>query len=215
MAQVATVQQLLLDLSSAAPLHLLAHRFAQSGRIIALVAHLHSDHRAALRVAGHLHVVRSVVSAVGHFHHPRFRIAAAHPQLFLPNLLPVWPLARPAGSFLLALLQFRQLRQRLFQTPLLFLGHQPLPLFLLRRCDPPRFRLRYLTPQFLYVLWAFRQLPAQPFFASKTPRSRAHLHAYPVLAHPAYRYQFLIHQRGDHLREQLVQRFAVIGPKIP
>src|SRR5258708_17457526 len=202
-AQVAAVQELLLDLSAAAPLHLLAHRFAQSGRIIALVAHLDSDDRAAVRCDRHLHVVRCVVSAVRHFHHPRFRITRAHAQLFLPNLLPVFPLARPAGSFLLALLQLGQLRQRLFQTPLLFLHHPPLAFFLLRRCGRHRFRLLHFPPQFLHVLLAFRQQPAQPLFASKTPRSRAHSHAHPVLAHAAYRYQFLIHHLGDGLRESL------------
>src|SRR5438309_7753981 len=72
-----------------------------------------------------------------------------------------------------------QLRQRLFHTPLLFLGHPPLAFFLLRRCGRHRFRLLHLPPRFLHVLLVFpsnlrsrssrRKLPAPALTRTRTP----------------------------------------------
>jgi hypothetical protein len=43
---------------------------------------------------------------------------------------------------------------------------------------------------------------------------RAHLYPHSVLAHPAHRHHFLVHQRRHHLREQLIQRRPVVAAEI-
>jgi hypothetical protein len=75
------------------------------------VADLHAHDSAALGVGRQLHIDRRMEPPVGHLHHPRFRIARAHPRLLVPDLLPTLSLARPLGRFRLLLFQFRQLQE--------------------------------------------------------------------------------------------------------
>ena len=129
----------------------------------------------------------------------------AHPQLLLPNLLPVFPLARPVGSFPLTLLQLRRCAA-LAPNVLCLSGPPRRSPFFFRRCDrqpfpvplldavPPCF---WLSASNLRSRSSRRNLPL--------PRSPAR---HSALAHPAYRYQFLIHQRGHHL----VNNWSSAGP---
>src|SRR5207302_9299528 len=110
------VPQMLLAFPPSPLLHLLPHPLAQPARIATFFPHLSPPDRSALRVGRHLHVERRVVPAVGHLHHPCVRIAGAHPQFLRSNLFSVGALSGAVGSFFLSPLQFRQLRQRLFQT---------------------------------------------------------------------------------------------------
>jgi len=160
------------------------------------------------------HIDRRIEAPVGHLHHPRFRIARAHPRLLVPDLLPTLSLARPLGRFRLLLFQFRQLRDRLLQALLLLLGRTPPRRFLPGRQGRRIFRTLQLPPQLLDMLLRLRQQLLQALRPTKTPRPRTHPHPHSVLAHPAHRHQFLVHQRRDHLREQLIQRTPVVAAEI-
>src|SRR6266446_6826847 len=213
-AQVPAVQQVLLHLASAALLHLLPHRFAQPRRVRSFIADLHSHDGAALGVGRQLNVASRVESSVGHLHHPRFRIARAHARFLLADFLPALALSRLPRRFRLLPLQLRQLRDRLLQPLLLFLGRTPPRPFLLRRQRRRIFRILQLSPQFLDVPLRLLQQLFQPLFPPKTPRPRAHSHPHSVLAHPTHPHQFLVHQRSDHLGEHLVQRRPMIAAEI-
>ena len=167
---------------------------------------------ARLGVGRQLHVPSRVESSVGHLHHPRFRIARAHPRLFVADLLSLLSTPRLPRRFRLLLLQLRQLRDRLLQPLLLLLGRTPPRRSLPRRQGRRIFRTLQLPPQLLDVLLRLRQQLLQTLFPAKTPRPRTHPHS--VLAHPAHRHQFLVHQRRDHLREQLIQRPPVVAAEI-
>src|SRR6266536_2207767 len=48
----------------------------------------------------------------------------------------------------------------------------------------------------------------------KLPAPRTHSQPHSILTHPTHRHHVLVHQRRDHLREQLVQRRPVVGAEI-
>ena len=213
--QVPAIQQMFFHLAARPLFYLFPHRGAQSRRVRTLVAHLHAHNRPARRVGGQLHIHRRVVSPVRHLHHPRFCIRCAHARFLLPNLLPALTLSGPPRRFLLPPLQFRQLRNRLLQ-PFLFLPRRPLPRRRLprrdRRCRGGR---RVQAPmQLLDVPLRFLQQLLQPRFPPKAARARPHPHPHSVLAHPAHLHHIPVHQRGHHLRQELVQGLPVVGAKI-
>ena len=160
-----------------------------------------------------LHVHCGVEAAVGHLHHPRLGIGGADPRLTGPDTLPTLAVACTARRFGLLLLQFRQLRDGLLEPLLLFcrgpFARPPLP----RRQRRMRGRI-HLRTQLLDMLAGLLKQALEPLFATEAARSRAHSNPHSVLAHTAYPHYLLIHQRGDHLREQPIQSRPVIAAEV-
>ena len=71
-----------------------------------------------------------------------------------------------------------------------------------------------MPPQLLHMLLGLGQQLLQALFPPKTARPRTHPHPHSVLAYPAHLHHFLVHQRGDHLRKQLIQRRSVIRAEV-
>ena len=150
-----------------------------------------ADDRATVDIGRQLHVVRRSIAAVGHLHDARIGIGRRHPRLRGPfALLP-----------LLGRLEGRQLRERFLDA-----GHAVRGGALLGRI---RARVDRRVGLFLDALDLFpglAQTLRQRLAAPERPGPGTAAHARPILGHPRHRDNPALQQRGNRLRQQIVER---------
>jgi hypothetical protein len=124
------------------------------------------------------------------------------------RLRTCWP-----RRFGLLLFQLRQLRHGLLQ-PRELVGRGTLARRMLPRRQRRVLRRIHLRAQLLHMLPGLFEQTLETFFAAETARPRPDSDPHSVLAHAAYMHHLFVHQRRDHLGEQLVQSRGVTGAEV-